>query len=128
MELYDYFNRLKSVLFMLEEVELKWLPGKSNKYRGMVSNDGRTIFVFDTDEGKASETLLHEILSLLIVKMAYSISADPAVSSDTARMGKEIYLVEMLRKFIPPEELAKKDSREQIIQELKRLGCKNLTG
>lgn len=121
MRPHDYFSGLKSVLYMLEEVELNWLPGKSNKYRGIVSNDGKTIFIFDDDEDQANETILHEVLNLLIVKMANSND-----NSEITRIGKEIYLAEMLRKLVSPEELVNKGSREEIIHELKRLGCKSL--
>lgn len=122
MDPYDYFYKLKSVLYMLEEVELNWLPGKSNKYRGIVSNDNSTIFIFDSEESQANETQLHEILSLLIVKMAGSED-----NYEIASIGKEIYLAEMLRKFISPEELVNKESREEVIQGLKHLGCKSFS-
>jgi len=39
-------------------------------YRGYVSQDCSTIFIFDTDEADARETLLHEVIDMLISRVA----------------------------------------------------------
>ena len=121
MNLYELFENLKLALHLPEDIELRWLPGKGGKYRGMVSKDGKTIFIFDRDEEEAKETLVHECIELLIVKLAQLI-----VNPEIARKEKELYeikeaVVETIRRLITEEEIAKKGFTELVVKELKKI-------
>ena len=121
MNIYELFENLKLALHLPEDIELRWLPGKGGKYRGMVSKDGKTIFIFDRDEEEAKETLVHECIELLIVKLAQLI-----VNPEIAREEKELYeikeaVVETIRRLITEEEIAKKGFTELVVKELKKI-------
>jgi len=126
MNLYDFLNRLKQALYLPEENELKWLPRKGGKYRGMVSKDGKTIFIFDKDDEEAKETLNHEAVELLIVRLAQTI-----VNPEVARDKKELYnlkeaVVEAIRRLIIEEEVIKRGIANEIIKELEKMGREDL--
>jgi hypothetical protein len=125
MNLYEYFEKIKAALHLPEETELRYLPGKGGKYRGLVSKDGRTIFVFDEDEEAAKETLLHEVIDLLVTRLALALR-DPEIARSNELYSVKEAVVEALRKLITEEEIAKKGAREQIVKELKRLGCEEI--
>lgn len=114
-----FFEKLKAALHLPDELELKWLPDSRCCYRGYVA--ANTIFIFDKDEEKAKETLLHEVVDLLVTKLATAIRNPEVARADEIYNIKEA-VVEALRKLITEEEVIKKGSREQIIKELKRLG------
>jgi len=122
MNLYDFLNRLKHALYLPEENELKWLPGKGGKYQGMVSKDGKTIFIFDKDDEEVKETLIHEAVEVLIVRLARTI-VNPKVAGDK----KELYnlkeaVIETVRRLITEEEVIKRGDANEIIKELEKMG------
>ena len=119
MSLFDYFEALKSVLH-LHDLELRWLPGKGGKYRGLVSKDLKTIFVFDEDEDDAKETLLHEVIDLLVTQLSLFI-----LKGDDNYTTKEV-VVETLRKLMNEDTIKRRGLREMIIRELKELGDEDL--
>jgi len=120
MNLYDFFENLKLALHLPEDIELRWLPGKGGKYRGMVSKDCKTIFIFDEDEEAAKETLVHEVIDLLVTRLAIA-AQNPVARSDELYDIKEA-VVEALRKLMTDEEIVKAGSRHAVIKQLKRLG------
>ena len=122
MNLYDFFEYLKHALHLPEELELRWLPGKGGKYRGMVSKDCRTIFIFDEDEEDARETAVHEAVEVLIVRLAQLIT-NPTL----AREERELYnlkeaVVEVIRKLVTEEQIVKRGSVNEIVKRLRELG------
>jgi tRNA nucleotidyltransferase/poly(A) polymerase len=58
------FNRLSSALGVGQELRLMWSPGSSKELSGEV-RDG-FIYIYETDEDKAIQTLKHELLDYLI--------------------------------------------------------------
>lgn len=104
---------------------MRWIPSAECKYRGYVSKDGKCIFIFNEDEKSAKETLLHEVVDLLITKLAIAIR-DPAVAKSDEIYNIKEAVVEAIRKLIVEEQVIKKGSREEIIRELKRLGGEEL--
>jgi len=73
MKLQAYFNNLKFLFKLPADVKLRWIPDDRCRYRGFVSDDN-TIFIFDTDESRARETLLHEIVDMLITRLAVKLA------------------------------------------------------
>ncbi len=126
MNLFNFFDYLKQALHLPEETELKWIPTDNCKYRGMVSKDGKTIFIFDPDEEEAKETLIHEAIELLIVRLAQCI-----VNPEVARSEKELYnlkeaAVEVIRQLITEEAVIKQGSINELIRLLKQAGREDL--
>uniref|UniRef100_A0A7V4KBS6 Uncharacterized protein n=1 Tax=Fervidobacterium pennivorans TaxID=93466 RepID=A0A7V4KBS6_FERPE len=126
MNFYDFFSYLKQALYLPEEIELKWIPTENCKYRGYVTKDSKTIFIFDKNEEEAKKTLIHESIELLIVRLAQCI-----VNPEIARNNKELYnlkeaVVEVIRQLITEEEVIKKGSMNEIIRLLKEAGRDDL--
>lgn len=75
-KLQSFFDQLKKDLNLPEWLKLTWLPDDSCKYRGVVSGDEKTTFIFDKWLREAKETLLHEILDREITSLQNDINRD----------------------------------------------------
>lgn len=75
-KLQSFFYQLKEDLNLPEWLKLTWLPDNSCKYRGVVSGDKKTIFIFDESLREAKETLIHEILDREITSLQNDINRD----------------------------------------------------
>jgi len=109
----DFFRRLKYALHLPKDTKLHLVPAAC-KYRGVVSKDGKDIFIFDSDK----ETLLHETIDLLITKLL-------------VYRGGDIYevkeaVVEIICSLISPEKVVERGSIEEIIDELQKRGFQDL--
>ncbi|MCD6542287.1 MAG: hypothetical protein J7K38_03060 [Thermoplasmata archaeon] len=120
MNIYELFEDLKHALYLPEDTQLKYLPGKGGKYRGMVSRDGKTIFIFDEDEEEAKRTLIHECIELLIVNLA-KVIVNPNKSPEELLMMKEV-VVDTLTSLISEKALATRGNINWFVRELKKAG------
>lgn len=111
----QYFEMLKSVFYLPKELKLEWIPDSQCKYRGYVSQDCSTIFIFDVDEADARETLLHEIIDMLVSGVAIRSRVEDIYPIKEG-------VVETLRKLIPVKEVEIEGSRREIIEELEKYG------
>ena len=120
MNLFELFEYLKRALYLPEDTQLKYLPGKGAKYRGMVSKDGKTIFIFDEDEEEAKRTLIHECIELLIVNLA-KVIVNPDENPRELLMMKEA-VVDAIADLISEKSIATRGDINWFVRELKRQG------
>ena len=63
----EELKRLKSILKLGYELNIRWIPGNDSRLSGEVK--GETIYVYDEEEELALETLKHEFIDYAISKV-----------------------------------------------------------
>ena len=127
MNLFELFEYLKHALYLPEDTQLRYLPGKGGgKYRGMVSKDGKTIFIFDEDEEEAKRTLIHECIELLIVNLA-KVIINPNENPKELLLMKEA-VVDAIADLISEKSIATRGDINFFVRELKKRGGGDLVG
>ena len=120
MNIYELFEDLKHALYLPEDTQLKYLPGKGGKYRGMVSRDGKTIFIFDEDEEEAKRTLIHECIELLIVNLAKVIVNPDENPKELIKIKEAV--VDTIADLISEKSIATRGDINWFVRELKKRG------
>jgi len=120
MNIYELFEDLKHALYLPEDTQLKYLPGKGGKYRGMVSRDGKTIFIFDEDEEEAKRTLIHECIELLIVNLAKVIVNPDENPKELIKIKEAV--VDTIADLISEKSIATRGDINFFVRELKKRG------
>jgi len=96
------FERLKRILNVGHELKLNWIPDSNSTKSGEVKNSH--IFIYETDEGHALETLKHEFIDYAISKVIepYKEVSNRLIAliNDIAYQRKE-RLVEMVAQLLP---------------------------
>lgn len=122
-DLYTLFYNLKEALHLPEELNLRWIPDNRCKYQGCVSEDHKTIYIFNEDEERAKETLLHEVTELLITDFVLT-GSNITRSKDLIDLREVI--VESLRKLMSEEKVIKEGGQAEILRLLKEAGREDL--
>lgn len=65
-KLEDHFRLLKDAFSLPDDMELKWFRDNSCRYKGLVSRDLRTVYIFEEDLEEAKKVLTHEVLDKLV--------------------------------------------------------------
>jgi len=95
-------SKLKSKFQMAHELKVKWLPDCNSKKSGEVL--GKTIYIYEEDEGKALDILRHEFIDYILTKELVSLP-QKMINSLIKLIEEEMYerkekLIEKLMKLL----------------------------